>query len=89
MRSPVSWRTLGECKAIRSRGFNHSELTFVGIVKSHSVASYKPSQRYAARTLQVHVDAGRKDETTTLLERCRSGVTWKASRSGRSTLIWR
>jgi hypothetical protein len=41
MDSPVSLRALGECKAIRSRGFIRSELTFVGILKSDSVASYK------------------------------------------------
>jgi hypothetical protein len=38
MRSPVSRRALGECNAIRNRGVNHSELTFVGILKSDSGA---------------------------------------------------
>jgi hypothetical protein len=48
-RSPVSQRALGECKAIRSRGFNHSELTFVGILKNDSGASYKPFSGPEAR----------------------------------------
>jgi hypothetical protein len=42
MDSPVSRRTAGECKAIKSRGSNHSELTFVGILKSDPGASSKP-----------------------------------------------
>jgi hypothetical protein len=37
---------LGECYAIRSRGFNYSELTFVGIMESDSGASPKPVYRY-------------------------------------------
>jgi hypothetical protein len=45
MRSPVSGRALGECNAIRSRGFRHSELTFVGILESDSAASHKPVSR--------------------------------------------
>ena len=42
MRSPVSWRGQGECNAIRSREFGHSELTFVAILQSDSGASQKP-----------------------------------------------
>ena len=30
MRSPVSGRALGECNAIRNRGFGHSGLTYFG-----------------------------------------------------------
>src|ERR1700733_2198734 len=41
-RNPVSQRALRECKAIRSRGFNHSELTFVGNAESDSGTSYRP-----------------------------------------------
>ena len=32
MRSPVSEMALGECNAITSRGFGHSELTFVSVL---------------------------------------------------------
>ena len=39
MRSPVSQGALGECNAIRSRGFSRSELTFVGILRSHPFES--------------------------------------------------
>jgi hypothetical protein len=43
MRSPVSQGALGECNAIRSRGFSRSELTFVGIMESDSGAFPMPS----------------------------------------------
>jgi hypothetical protein len=33
MRSPVSSMVLGECNAIKSWGFGHSELTFAGNLK--------------------------------------------------------
>jgi hypothetical protein len=42
MRSPVSRRALGECNAISSRGFGHSELTFVSILETDFGASHKP-----------------------------------------------
>ncbi len=42
MCSPVSRRTSGECNAIRSRGFGHSELTFEGIVESDSSTPPSP-----------------------------------------------
>jgi hypothetical protein len=48
MRSPVSRRALGECNAIRSRGFSHSELTFVRILESNSGAFHKPASRIAS-----------------------------------------
>ena len=34
-------RSLGECNAIRSRGFGHSELTCVGILETDCGASHK------------------------------------------------
>ena len=42
MRSPVPSVALGECNAIRSRGFGHSELTCVGILETDFGASHKP-----------------------------------------------
>jgi hypothetical protein len=42
MDSPVSLRALGECNAIKSRGFGHSELTSVGIFQTGFGTSRKP-----------------------------------------------
>jgi len=36
MDSPVSLRALGECNAIRKRGFGHTELTFARTQKPRS-----------------------------------------------------
>jgi hypothetical protein len=36
MDSPVSLRALGECNAIRKRGFGHTELTFASTQKPRS-----------------------------------------------------
>jgi len=41
IRSPVSLRALGECNAIRSWGFGHSKLTFVGSFENRLRASQK------------------------------------------------
>src|ERR1700692_3568175 len=50
-RSPVSRRALGECNAITSRGFGHSELTFVSALEPSSALPKKlvcgPRQRSA------------------------------------------
>jgi hypothetical protein len=42
MRSPVSRRAQGECDAIRSRGFSHSELTFVSALEIEFGAFLSP-----------------------------------------------
>lgn len=42
MRSPVSRRAKGECQAIRSWRFSHTELTFVRALGTALVASYSP-----------------------------------------------
>jgi hypothetical protein len=42
MRSPVSRRTLGECNAIRNRGFGHAELTFLNALETEFGGSHKP-----------------------------------------------
>ena len=40
MRSPVSGEALGECNAIRNRGFAHGELTFVDTLKPRAPFPY-------------------------------------------------
>jgi hypothetical protein len=42
MDSPVSLRALGECNAIKSRGFRHRELTSVSIFEIGFGISRKP-----------------------------------------------
>jgi hypothetical protein len=44
MRGPVSRRALGECNAIRGRGFGQSELTFLLSLKTAFSASNKDNQ---------------------------------------------
>ena len=47
MRSPVSRRALGECNAITSRRFGHSELTFVDTLETRFADSFRPATTHS------------------------------------------